>query len=72
MEKIQRFFETRAFGVCAKLGEKLKIPISSIRIFFIYASFLTFGSPLILYLIIYWIINQRKHFRRKENLLWYN
>lgn len=72
MNKIQHYFEAYAFGVCTKLGEKLNIPISSIRIFFIYASFLTFGSPVILYLVLYWIINTRKMFRRKENLLWYS
>ena len=49
MERIQRFFENQAFGVCTKLGEKLNISTSSIRLFFIYASFLTFGSPIIIY-----------------------
>lgn len=71
MKKIQNFFETRTFGVCTRLGEKLDIPISSIRIFFIYASFLTFGSPVIIYLGLAWIINLRKHLRRRRNVLWY-
>ena len=71
MRKIQNFFETQTFGVCTRLGEKLDIPISSIRIFFIYASFLTFGSPVIIYLGLAWIINLRKHLRRRKNLLWY-
>jgi phage shock protein PspC (stress-responsive transcriptional regulator) len=71
MKKIQNFFEAQTFGVCTRLGEKLSIPISSIRIFFIYASFLTFGSPLIIYLALYWIMNLRKHLRRRKNLLWY-
>jgi len=71
MKKIQIFFETQTFGVCTRLGEKLNIPISSIRIFFIYASFLTFGSPLIIYLGLAWIINLRKQMRRRKNVLWY-
>lgn len=72
MERIQRFFESQAFGVCTKLGEKLNLSTSSIRLFFIYASFLTFGSPLIIYLALAYVINIRKHLRRRENPVWYN
>jgi phage shock protein PspC (stress-responsive transcriptional regulator) len=71
MRKIQNFFEAQAFGVCSRLGEKLQIPSYSIRIFFIYLSFLTFGSPLLIYLSLYWIMNLRKHLRRRNNLIWY-
>ncbi len=72
MERIQRYFESQAFGVCTKLGEKLNFSTSSIRLFFIYASFLTFGSPVIVYLGLAWIINVRQHLRRKRNPVWYN
>lgn len=71
MKKLQNFFENQAFGVCTKLGDKLKIPTSSIRIFFIYASFLTFGSPVIIYLALAFLINFRKHLRRRNNTVWY-
>jgi len=72
MERIQHFFENQAFGVCTKLGEKLNLSTSSIRLFFIYASFLTFGSPLIVYLGLAYVINFRKHLRRRKNPVWYN
>ena len=71
MKRIQNYLETGTFGVCTRLGEKLNIPISSIRIFFIYASFLTFGSPVILYLGLAWIMNLRKHIRKSRNAMWY-
>jgi phage shock protein PspC (stress-responsive transcriptional regulator) len=67
--KIQYFFEQYAFGVCTKLGEKLGIATSNIRIFFIYASFLTFGSPVLLYLALAFIMNIRKY-ARKRNQVW--
>ncbi|MCH8517676.1 MAG: PspC family transcriptional regulator [Cyclobacteriaceae bacterium] len=63
--------EVYSFGVCTKLGEKLKLPISSIRIFFIYASFITFGSPIILYMGLVFLMNFRQHLRRKTNRFWY-
>ena len=71
MKRTQNFFENQAFGVCAKLGEKLRIPTSSIRLFFIYSSFLTFGSPVIIYLGLAFIMNMRQHLRRRDNALWY-
>lgn len=71
MKKLQHFFEKYAFGVCSKMGEKMGIASSSIRLYFIYASFLTFGSPLIIYLVMAFIMNMRKHLRRKKNPVWY-
>jgi len=63
--------EKHAFGVCSRLGEKLSVPSSSIRLFFIYLSFLTFGSPLLIYLFLAFVMNSRKHLRRRHSL-WYN
>lgn len=71
MKRLQHFFEKYAFGVCSRMGEKLGIASSSIRLYFIYASFLTFGSPLIIYLAMAFIMNMRKHLRRKKNSVWY-
>ncbi|ELR70012.1 hypothetical protein C900_04382 [Fulvivirga imtechensis AK7] len=71
MKRLQHFFEKYAFGVCSRLGEKLGIASSSIRLYFIYASFLTFGSPLIIYLAMAFIMNIRKHLRRRKNSVWY-
>ncbi len=59
------------FGVCAKLGDKLRIPTTSIRLFFIYTSFLTFGSPIIIYLALAFAMQTRKILRRRYNALWY-
>lgn len=63
--RIQHFFQDYAFGVCTKLGEKLGMATSAIRLFFIYASFITFGSPVIIYLALAFIMNLRKHLRKR-------
>lgn len=65
MDKIRNFFESHSFGVCTQLGELLGVATSSIRLFFIYASFITFGSPVIIYLSMAFIVNMRKHLRRR-------
>jgi phage shock protein C len=69
VERIQFFFERNAFGVCTSLGEMLGIATSNIRLSFIYASFLTFGSPILIYLALAFIMNIRKHLR-KRNPIW--
>lgn len=68
VKKVQLFFEEHAFGVCTRLGEKLGIATSSIRLFFIYTSFLTFGSPVIVYLGLAFIMNMRRHLRRRSTI----
>ncbi|MDA7855067.1 PspC domain-containing protein [Cyclobacteriaceae bacterium] len=68
---MQYLIEKYAFGVCNTIGEYFKIPTSSIRLSFIYASFLTFGSPVILYLAIAFWMSFKKLYRRRQNTLWY-
>jgi phage shock protein PspC (stress-responsive transcriptional regulator) len=71
VDKIQFFFEQYAFGVCARLGEKLGIATSNIRLFFIYASFLTFGSPVLIYLALAFVMNIRKAMRKRDPIWYY-
>ena len=68
-KKVQLFFEDHAFGVCTRLGEKLGLATSGIRMFFVYASFLTFGSPVIIYLALAFVMNMRKHLRRRNSTI---
>jgi phage shock protein C len=70
MKRLQYFIESQAFGVCAALGEKLGFATSSIRLSFIYLSFLTFGSPVIVYLVLAFWLNLRKHLRRERSTVW--
>ncbi|MCU0392902.1 MAG: PspC family transcriptional regulator [Thermoflexibacter sp.] len=68
MKVLQNFLEERAFGVCSKVGERLHISSGVIRMYFIYTSFLTFGSPIIIYLILAFWLNIRKYLRRQSDL----
>jgi len=52
MQKLRDFLESHAFGVCSAIGERLGIASSKIRMWFIYISFLTFGSPVIIYMVL--------------------
>ena len=61
MNRVKYFIEWQLFGVCAALGEKIGIAPSRIRTWFIYISFLTMGSPLIVYFIIAFWMNMKKY-----------
>ena len=67
MKKVQLFFEKQAFGVCTYLGDKLGLPTIHIRLFVIYASFITIGSPVIIYLTLAFLMNVRSYIRKKYN-----
>lgn len=70
ISKIIAFFEKQAFGVCAWWGEKLKISTQSIRLIFIYLSFFTFGSPVIIYFIMAAILELKKALFEKRTSIW--
>jgi phage shock protein PspC (stress-responsive transcriptional regulator) len=55
--------EYSSFGVCSYIGEKINIRASSVRIHFIYLSFVTLGSPVILYFFVMFWMNIKKHLR---------
>jgi len=71
MNKFKNFIEWQAFGVCSAIGEKLGIATSRIRTWFIYISFLTVGSPIILYMIIAFWMNIRKYTKAAKRNPWY-
>jgi len=69
MNKLKDLLERSAFGVCSYVGEKIGIASSRVRLYFIYASFITLGSPLIIYLALAFWVNIRKYFKAAKNLI---
>ena len=61
MNKLKDFIEWKLFGVCSAIGEKMGIAPSRIRTWFIYISFLTLGSPLIVYFILAFWMNMKRY-----------
>lgn len=72
MYRLKQLIEWRVFGVCEPLGEKLGISSSRIRMWFIYISFLTLGSPLIAYMVMaFWLNIKNYILSAKRNPLKY-
>lgn len=57
----QSILERQLFGVCTWIADKMGLPKRNVRLSFIYLSFLTFGSPVFVYLVI--------HFWRKHSYI---
>jgi len=70
IQYIREYFERQAFGVCTRIGEKLQMRTSVIRLFFIYTSFLTIGSPLIIYMILAFWLKMKSYVRSKRTSVW--
>jgi len=71
-EYILTFYEKNMFGVCAWLGDKMSISTGNIRVAFIYLSFITFGSPVFLYLIAAFILKHKEYFKpiKRNGTIW--
>lgn len=66
MEKIRLYFERQGFEVCARLGERMGIPVYPIRLFFIYTSFLALGSPILLYMALVFLLRIKDYMSARK------
>lgn len=64
IERIRSFGEAQAYGVCTWFGEKLNVKTESVQRSFIYVSCLTFGSPIIVYLFMAFILEHKEQIKR--------
>ncbi len=68
--EMKDFIEWKAFGVCSAIGDRIGVASSKIRLWFIYISFLTLGSPIIVYMVLaFWMNLKRYIWMSKRNPL---
>jgi phage shock protein PspC (stress-responsive transcriptional regulator) len=71
MNRLRYFIEWKLFGVCTAIGEKMGISVTRIRTWFVYISFLTMGSPLIVYFVLAFWMNMKRYIMAvRRNPLW--
>ena len=72
MNRVKSYIEWQAFGVLSAIGERLGVATARIRLWFIYISFLTLGSPIIIYMILAFWMNMKRYIlaRRRNPLRW--
>ncbi|WP_432709962.1 PspC domain-containing protein [Pedobacter sp.] len=69
-QRVVTYFEKQSFGVCTYLAEKLDISISRIRLFFIYASFLAVGFPIVIYVLAAFVLDVRRYIKKIRLGIW--
>lgn len=69
-QRVITFFEKQSFGVCTYLAGRLNMSIDKIRLFFIYASFLAVGFPIIFYILAALILDVRHYIKRVRLRIW--
>ena len=58
------------FAALNHIKREIGMKTSRIRLYFIYASFLTFGSPVIIYLIMAFILDQKDFLKPRKSNIW--
>jgi len=66
IEKIRYFLARHGFNVSSRLADKSGIPVNNVRLFFIYASFVTLGASFILYLLMAFALRIKDLFYQKR------
>ena len=69
MNRLQNLMERSAFGVCTFLGRFMGLSTSTVRLYFIYLSFVALGSPVLVYLFLAFWLNIRRYLGKKT-VLW--
>jgi len=69
MNWLLSFIEKYSFGVCTYLADKMGLRSSRVRLYFIYTTFVAFGSPVIFYLAAAFWLNIKSYMRRGM-MLW--
>lgn len=71
MYKLKNILERSAFGVCSYLADKMGVATSRVRVYFIYLTLLTLGSPIVVYLFTAFWLNIRRYLKKGRNLIWH-
>lgn len=69
LNQIKDLTERYAFGVCRYIGEKMSISTARVRLYFIYISFITMGSPVIIYLFVAFWLNVKSYIKQSRDLI---
>lgn len=70
MERIKLLIEQKVFGVCSYIGERIGVSPSTVRLYFIYTTFINISSPLIIYLVMAFWVNFKKYISSHRNPTW--
>lgn len=69
-QRIIIFFEQQSFGVSTYLANKFNMSTTKVRLFFIYASFLAVGFPILFYILAAIVLDIRSYVKKIRLRVW--
>ena len=69
-QRIITFFEQQSFGVSTYLANKFNMSTTKVRLFFIYASFLAVGFPILIYILAAIVLDIRTYVKKIRLRVW--
>ena len=69
-QRIVTFFEQQSFGVSTYLANNFNMSTTKVRLFFIYASFLAVGFPILFYILAAIVLDIRNYVKRVRLRVW--
>ena len=69
MKNMKDLLERSAFGVLSPIAEKIGVAPSRVRLYFMYLTFGTFGSPIIIYLFLAFWMNIKRYVKKGKNIV---
>ena len=69
-QRIVTFFEQQSFGVSTYLANKFNMSTTKVRLFFIYASFLAVGFPILIYFLAAIVLDIRSYVKKIRLRVW--
>ena len=69
-QRIVTFFEQQSFGVSTYLANRFNMSTTKVRLFFIYASFLAVGFPILIYLLAAIVLDIRSYVKKIRLRVW--
>lgn len=70
LDTLKFLVEQNLYGVCERIGERLNMPVREIRLFFIYASCLAIGSPVIIYMVLAFWLKMKDYINGRRTQVW--
>jgi phage shock protein PspC (stress-responsive transcriptional regulator) len=70
IEQIRFATERHGFEVCSRLADRMGIPAYRVRLFFVYSTFITLFSPLILYMALAFILKLKDYIYERKTSVW--
>lgn len=64
----RNILEKQAFGVCSAIADTAGWTVDRVRLYFVYISLLTFGSPVIIYLFFAFWLHGKQYIRGRRPL----